>query len=350
MSEPLDVIVVGSGPIGLEAAAGLAQAGQAVRVLEAEMLARSIFRWPHGTRFLSSPERVAIAGVPIHTPLQEPMTREAYLAYLRTVVEQHRLDVRCHAPVEAIDVGAERIVARTGGRHPGRHEASRIVIAVGRLARPARLEVPGADQAHVHHRLGDPHRYFGQRVAVVGDGNGALGAASRLWRCGAEVVIVHRSADLGEGQVRPELLADVRMLLEKGCVASRGEREVARIGAHDVELVPVGGDGARGERLPIDFVVPEIGYEPDHELLASCGVRLDDDGVPEHDPDTMETNVRRVHVVGTVVAAGNEATAISHAHDDVVKLVRSLTGTVPAVGDAPARRYKFRFGDDEPGC
>ena len=87
-------------------------------------------------------------------------------------------------------------------------------------------------------------------------------------------------------------------------------------------------------------MVPEIGFLPDHDLLAACGVRFDDDGVPEHDPQTMETNVPGLFVAGT--AAGGTQSKFVHfistTHTHVGKIVRAITGEVPQqLGTIPAR-------------
>ncbi|MBT8487156.1 MAG: NAD(P)-binding domain-containing protein [Phycisphaerales bacterium] len=345
---PIDMLIVGAGPVGIELACAARDADLGVRVLEAGVLGDSIFHWPAGTRFLSSPERVAIAGVPVQSMLQEPMAREEYLAYLRSVVEMRRLDLWCHTPVNRIDCAHDHVTAVTGGRHPGRHDAGRIVFATGRLAQPSRLDVPGASEPHVHHRMRDPHFYFGQRVVVVGDGNGALAAAGRLWRAGADVSIVYRGETLDEAWNRAELLADINMLIDKGNIEGHGAHEVAAIFPHEITLRPLTGNDANPRRVEADFVVVEIGFNPDNSLLESCGVDFDDEGVPDHDPQSMCTNVPRVHVVGTVVAPSNEMTAIVHGREHIVRLIRSITGDTPVVGGAARRRYAFTCGDDAP--
>jgi len=59
------------------------------------------------TRWFSSNERIAIAGVPLQTIDQGKASREDYLRYLRSVVEQFDLDVKTFEPVVGIDRGAE---------------------------------------------------------------------------------------------------------------------------------------------------------------------------------------------------------------------------------------------------
>src|SRR5215212_7442463 len=107
-AQQTQVIVVGAGPIGLEMAVALKRARIPYLHFDAKQIGHTISWFAPQTRFFSSNERIAIAGVPLQTWDQNKATREQYLAYLRGVVEQFDLDVRTYEPV----VGIERL----GGR------------------------------------------------------------------------------------------------------------------------------------------------------------------------------------------------------------------------------------------
>src|SRR4029434_10422846 len=100
-----DVIIVGAGPIGLEMAVALKRARVDYLQLEAKQIAYTISWFAPQTRFFSSNERIAIAGVPLQTPDGGKSTREQYLTYLRGVVEQFDLKVNTYESV----VGIERL-------------------------------------------------------------------------------------------------------------------------------------------------------------------------------------------------------------------------------------------------
>src|SRR3954469_2518576 len=104
--ESTDVAVIGAGPIGLELAAALKRAGFDYLHFDAKQIGYTISWFPPQTRFFSSNERIAIAGVPLQTPDQGKCTREQYLAYLRAVVLEFDLRVNTYEPV----VGIERNV------------------------------------------------------------------------------------------------------------------------------------------------------------------------------------------------------------------------------------------------
>src|SRR5438552_12597631 len=97
-----DVAVIGAGPIGLELAVALKRRGIEYVHFDAKQIGYTISWFPPGTRFFSSNERIAIAGVPLQTPDQAKATRKEYLAYLRGIVQQFALDVRTYEPIIGI--------------------------------------------------------------------------------------------------------------------------------------------------------------------------------------------------------------------------------------------------------
>src|SRR6187401_3855625 len=94
-----EVAVVGAGPIGLELAVALKRRGIDYQHFDAKQIGYTISWFAPQTKFFSSNERIAIAGVPLETPDQSKATREQYLAYLRTIVREFALDVRTYEPI-----------------------------------------------------------------------------------------------------------------------------------------------------------------------------------------------------------------------------------------------------------
>src|SRR6478672_1420519 len=98
-----DVIIVGAGPIGIELAVALKKRGIDYLQFDAKQIGYTISWFPPQTRFFSSNERIAIAGVPLETPDQNKATREQYLAYLRTVVREFDLKINTYEPIVGIE-------------------------------------------------------------------------------------------------------------------------------------------------------------------------------------------------------------------------------------------------------
>ena len=199
-----DVAIIGAGPIGIELAIALKLLGVDYIHFDGGQVGQTVSWYPSQTRFFSSPERIALAGVPLQTMDQEKATREEYLAYLRGLVQQFDLRIRTYERVVRIDRPAS---AATGTRldeddalpdqtftlytqrsdESNVYEARRLVLAVGDMSHPRLLHVPGEDLPHVSHYFREPHAYFQQRVLIVGGRNSAAEAAIRLHRIGAHV-------------------------------------------------------------------------------------------------------------------------------------------------------------------
>src|SRR6267378_75493 len=140
-----DVAIVGAGPIGIEMAVALKRHDISYVQFDAKQVGQTMFWWPPMTRWFSSNERIAIAGVPLQTIDQGKATREDYLRYLRTVVEQFDLSVNTFEPVTAIDKSSSGgfIITTSPQRGPQRYQVQRIILATGGTAHPRKLDVPG---------------------------------------------------------------------------------------------------------------------------------------------------------------------------------------------------------------
>ena len=94
MSDDLrDLIVVGGGPSGLAVAIAALRAGLAYEVVEKGVLVNSIYRFPHGMTFFTTPELLEIGDLPFVTPYAKP-TREEALRYYRRVADTFALRSR----------------------------------------------------------------------------------------------------------------------------------------------------------------------------------------------------------------------------------------------------------------
>ena len=88
------VAIIGAGRIGLELAVALKRKGVDYLHFDAKQIGHTISWFAPQTRFFSSNERIAIAGVPMLTYDENKATREEYLAYLRLVVKLYDLKIK----------------------------------------------------------------------------------------------------------------------------------------------------------------------------------------------------------------------------------------------------------------
>lgn len=296
-----DLIVVGAGPCGLSCAIAARRAGLDAVVLEKGGVVDTLYRFPRQMIFFSTPDLLAIGGVPFIVAGEKPTRAEA-LSYYREVARAFDLPLRLYERVEAVARDADGFTVRSAS---GTHRARHVVLATGYFDTPNLLGVPGEDLPKVSHYYTEGHPFFARDVLVVGGQNSAVEAAMDLYRSGARVTLVHRRPDLGD-KIKPWIRPLVDSHLRKGHIRALLNTRVEEIGPHHVV---VNREGER-ERLPNDFVFALTGYRPDHTLLGRLGVTIDPEtGVPRHDPETMETDVPGLFLAG-VIAAGYDANKI----------------------------------------
>jgi thioredoxin reductase (NADPH) len=332
----VDVAIVGGGPIGLELAVALQEVDIDYLLFEAHQIGHTISTWPRHTHFFSTAERIAIAGVPIPVNEHDHITGEQYLAYLRAVVQQFGLRINAYERVVTLKrsetgfrIGTE---TRTGERA---YRSQYVVLATGDMGKVKEMGIPGENLPHVTHLLDDPHRYFGQRLLVVGGGNSALEFAARCWRAGAEVTVSYRRAQFNPLFVKARLIEDFETLTRETKIKFLPRTVPIEISPTHVTLAPtrscLATDGDR-TRHRADFVLLCTGYEADMGLFEQAGVTLEGpEQVPRFEPNTMETDVPGLFVAGTA-ANGNRSRHklfIETTHHHVRKIVRKISGREP---------------------
>ncbi len=341
-----DTIIVGGGPIGLEVAAALKSRGHDHAVLEAGAIGSTMQWWAPGTKFFSSPERIAIAGVPLTTRDQDKATREEYLAYLRTVVGLHEIAVQTNTRVvEARREGDGFLLTTVRSTHgvggPAEQtykadltetqtwRAKRLVLAIGDMQRPRLLGVPGENLPHVSHYFDDPHRYFPSRVLIMGGKNSAAEAAIRCYRAGCQVTMSYRRPALDPDRIKYWLLPEMEWLIKKGHISFLPSTVPESIDRHGAMLQSTI-KGEPGARVEADHILLLTGYEQDSTLYEQLGIDLVGSvRKPKFSLETMETNVPGVFVAGTGSAGSQERakvfieTSHTHAH----RIVAAIEGT-----------------------
>jgi thioredoxin reductase (NADPH) len=344
-AQHVDTIIIGAGPIGIELAVALKDAGINYLQFDSGQIGNTISWWPRNTHFFSTTERIEIAGVPLQNNQQARATGEEYLSYLRAVVEQFDLSVNTYEPVMQIERNKDGFVlvthSKTGKR---RYTCQRLVFAFGDMHAPNLLGIPGEDLPHVTHYFEGPHKYFRTRTLVVGGRNSAVETALRCWRAGAQVALSYRGAALDDQIVKAHILEDLLAQIEIGNIAFYSQSVPIEITPEYTNLQFVDG---RELKYPADFVILNTGFVQDPRLFEMVGVNLIGERcVPEYDPETMQTNVPGVYLAGTAAAGTQKRYKlfIENSHEHVARIVKHLTGLEPRrLGTVPGRQYELPF-------
>lgn len=291
----LDLIIVGAGPIGLEAAIRAKRAGLRYRVLEKGALVEAIYRYPTYMTFFTTSERLEIGGHPLVTATDKPTRKEA-LDYYRKVAHAEALEVQPFTEVTDLrrDADGFEVDAATRGGETRTLRSRFVVLATGYFDHPNRLGVPGEDLPHVSHYYDEAHANYGRDVVIVGAGSSAADAALDLFRAGARVTMVHRGDGFRHSLkywIRPNLENRVK----EGSITAHFGTVVRAV---EVDAVIAEKDGRR-LTIPAQRVYLLTGYHASPALLERVGAAVDPDTLAARLDEHYQTSVPGLYCIGS---------------------------------------------------
>src|SRR5207244_6551806 len=176
------------------------------------------------------------------------------------------------------------------------YRASRILFAIGAMAHPRRLNIPGEELPKTHHLFVEPYAYVRKDALVVGGGNSAAEAALFLSEEGARTTMAIWREDWEN--------RDPKAGAMKHWVRSPLEREIAegrlrvvlykQIDEITLDSVRLRTDTGESKSISNDVVFVLVGADADLTLLKELGVKTTAGKyaeVPVYDPESFETNV-----------------------------------------------------------
>ncbi|NUR87866.1 MAG: NAD(P)-binding domain-containing protein [Nonomuraea sp.] len=306
----LPVVVIGAGPVGLAAAAHLAERNVDFMVLEAgSRVAASVAQWGHVRVFspwkynIDAAARRVLTATGWEAPDDEwlPTGQELIDDYLEPLAKALDDRVRLEARVTAISrLGYDRV--RTNGREDapflirldsGEELRARAIIdASGTYVTPnvlgaSGLPAHGEDLVEVDHALpdvlgADRERYEGKRVLVVGAGHSAATTLLALAQLDGEITWAIRAGSAartyggGDADALPArgaLGTRLHALVESGRV-----RLLTGFYAHAVTpdgTVLSRDPSGNEQQVTADRVIAATGYRPDHSIASELRLDLD---------------------------------------------------------------------------
>jgi len=293
VSKPVDILIIGAGPIGLACAIEATKANLSYVIIEKGCLVNSIFHYPSNMTFFSTSELLEIGEVPFISHNPKPNRQEA-LEYYRRVCNAWKLDVRLYEEVKSVQKAHGLFAINTS---KGNYSARFVVLALGFYDLPYLLNVPGEELPKVKHYYDEPHPYFRQKIVVVGAANSAVDVALETWRKGAEVTMIIREPAIRES-VKYWVRPDIENRIKEGSINAYFNSSITRITPDTVEFHTPEGE----KTIPNDFVLAMTGYQPPFEFMKRCGLAFhtDPDHTPVYDAKTMESNVPGLYLAGVV--------------------------------------------------
>ncbi len=287
-----DILIIGAGPIGLACGIEAQKAGKNYLIIEKGPLVNSLYHYPVFMTFFSTSQKLEIGDVPFVSISSKPNRNEA-LEYYRRVTEKFQLNIRLFETVNSNRKLNNGLFAVSTTK--AEYLAKNVIIATGFYDVPVLMNIPGEDLPKVKHYYQDPHLYAFSKVLVVGANNSAIDVALETYRKGAEVTLVIRGTEIGP-YVKYWVRPDIENRIKEGDIKVHYQSELTSISEKTATIKT-----SKGEvEIENDFVLAMTGYKPNFKLLSQLGVVMDEANYPEHNAETMETNLPGLYLAGVV--------------------------------------------------
>ncbi|MEQ1602031.1 MAG: NAD(P)-binding domain-containing protein [Methylophilaceae bacterium] len=245
-----DVVIIGAGPAGLSASLA-AKAGKLnyVTLEQEDSLGGAIYKYPRNKVAMTQPVVLPIVGkVEMYD-----ISKEELLGFWLRVLSEQNLNVHFNERMETISKTELGYAVKTSKTT---YQTANILLAIGRMGTPRKLDVAGEEQAKVVYRLIDPEQYRGMHVLVVGGGDSALEAAITISaQPDTTVTLSYRSEAFGRvkgknredlqkaeaaGRLRVELKSKVKEIFSDTVQIELSSKEIEEI-PNEAVIICAGG-------------------------------------------------------------------------------------------------------------
>ncbi len=327
------IVVVGSGPAGLSAAARAAELKIPHLLLEAEPhLSHTIHRYQKGKHVMAEPGSLPLRATTPFTAGKREQVLSAWDASARRL----GVAVRHGAKIEAIAGQQGSFVLTTdSGERIG---AEYVVLAIGLQGNLRKLDCEGEDLDLVQYQLDDPDEYRGEGIVVVGAGDAAIENALALAEHNRVSIVNRRDefdrAKADNNQAICKAIADGRIAhISNAAVASVQQQRPGQ------GLIVLNTAHGRAEII-CNRVIARLGATPPRKFVQNCGVEFpseDPAAVPAVSPH-YESNVPGLYIIGALAGFP----LIKQAMNQGYEVVEFIEGRSPEPADTPLLAAKFR--------
>lgn len=285
-----DVIIVGAGPVGIEAAIRAKRENLNSLILDQGALVNAITGYPTYMTFFTTAERLEVGNHPFASTGHKPTRKEA-LDYYRRVVQNEQLNFRTYTPVTNVTKHTAHFTVHTPTEE---FHTKIVIIATGYFDTPNELSAPGAHKPHVTHRYLEAHPWFERNVMVVGGGSSAADASLELFRAGAHVTLVHRGADM-KNSLKYWIRPDLENRIKEGSIRALFHSEITEFTNNGAKVRTPAGE----QHVQADKIFLLTGYRAEPTLARAVGADINADNSVVVNPSTFETTVPGVYVIGS---------------------------------------------------
>lgn len=318
MTERVDLVIVGAGPAGMEAAITAARAGVKVTLLD-------VYPQPGGQYFKQLPRTLRTDDDTAHQAQAKALFQQLETAQIRLFTDTITWNI------SPATTAGEWLLSLSGPAAPALLQAKAVILATGAYDRPIAFPgwtLPGVMTAGGVQTLLKTQRVLpGQRILLSGTGPLQLAVAAQLVHAGAEVVGLLEAARLGLGCLRfaPAIWGQWarlsegwdywRTLHEAGVPWRLGWSVIEARGNEQIQEVVIARLDSQGTPIPesrqtvaVDTLVIGYGFLPSNELSRLLGCKQDfsaeQAGFVPYRTEEMQTSLPGVYAVGDGVVIG----------------------------------------------
>jgi len=325
MDKVFDLVIIGAGPGGISAAVEAKLAGvdgNKILILEKSDAHNETVR-----KFYKHGKRVDIdwngIKAEFHGHLSfEQGSKEEYIKQFDDIIEKYGIRVVYNHHVYAVEKKGN-IFEIAADKELGVIQAKKVVIGIGVMGKPNKpgYKFPPKIRSVLNFNLDKVQN--GEKVMIVGGGDTAGEYAYGLvdMDLGCDVTLNYRKAEIT--RMNPTNKEIVERYIAEGKIKSKLGNDIVDVEATEDKKVKVNFQDGTSEIY--DRVVYALGGTTPTEFLQNCGIEMKDKWTAMHNPETFETNVEGMYVVGDVVeGAQSIAVAINHGYAAALDLTKKL--------------------------
>lgn len=263
-----DVLVIGAGASGLNAALEAKVRGLSCLVLEKGKIANTIEDFPEKKWVYAEPDTRPAKG----KLWLDGAQKEDLIARWNQIIAENGLDVRTEQGVDAVVRGKDAIFeVKTA---TASYRAVRVILAVGQRGNPRNLGVPGEDREQVYHRLYSPRHYHDENIVVVGGGNSAVEAALVLSEQNKVTLSYRRDAF---SRIFKDNEQKLHKAVADGRIRTLLNSNITRFDTNTFEIERMELGDRKSESMPYDHAFVLVGAELPIRFLRSLGIRMENE-------------------------------------------------------------------------
>ncbi len=262
-SDIYDILVVGSGAAGLNAALSAQDKGLRCVVLEKNKIANTIENFPEGKWVYAEPEDIPPRG----KLWLDGASREDLIQRWHQIIKDNNLDVRINEPLISLEKKKDHFIIHS---NKGQYLAKRVILATGQRGNPRRLGVAGEDSMHIYHSLYNASKFHDRNILIIGGGNTAVESAISLCERN-HVILTYRGSQFSRIFKDNKKLLDEK--LSQGKISLYLETEVLEFKENNAILT----SKTKSDTINIsyDLAYILIGNEIPRDFLKSLGIQME---------------------------------------------------------------------------